>query len=223
MKKIILYGAGVFCQRFLSVVGEEPPFELLAFCDSDLSRQGRRICGAPVIAPEELAAYPYDKIVITTVKYAQEITERLTGALCIPAEKIAVLSEEAVDRLELDCFLREARETPAPKVWLFCAPDYGNLGDHAIAEAEHRFFKSAFGIELVEVPTGSYSFCGPAVKAEIGPSDLQLITGGGFLGSLWIGMERQVREIVAAYPENRIIVLPQTYIGRRPPRGQRSE
>lgn len=219
MKKIILYGIGVFCERFLSIVGGDPPFELLACCDSNPARWGQRFYGVPVIAPEELASYPYDKIVITTVKYAQEITERLSMALHIPVEKIAVLSEAEVDRLEREQFLREARETAAPKAWLFCAPDYGNLGDHAIADAEHRFFKSAFGLELVEVPAGRYSICGPLAKGEITTSDLVLITGGGFLGSLWTNMNRLALEAVASCPENRIIILPQTLYWEETPEG----
>lgn len=210
MKKIILYGLGVFCQRFLSAVGKTPPFELLACCDSNPTRQGQLFYGTPVIAPEDLAAYPFDRIVITTTRYAGEITESLTGRFRVPEEKITVLTEKAVERIERERFLREARKTPSPRAWLFCAPDYENLGDHAIAAAEHRFFKSAFHMELVEVPAGVFQVCGPAAKDEIKPSDLILITGGGFLGSLWIHTERQTREVAASYPENRIIVLPQT-------------
>lgn len=223
MKKVVLCGLGVFCQRFLSAVGETPPFELLACCDSNPARQGRRFYGAPVIAPEELAAYPYDEIMITTFKYAGEITESLTGRFRVPEEKITVLSEETVERIERERFLQEVRETASPKAWLFCAPDYGNLGDHAIAAAEHRFFKNAFHMELIEVPAGGFPVCGPAAKGEIKPSDLILITGGGFLGSIWMHSERQTREVVASYPENRIIVLPQTLYWEKLPEYEAEE
>lgn len=220
MKKVILYGVGAFCRRLLSVVGEEhPPFELLAFCDSDPTQWGRRFHGAEIISPEELASYPYDEIVVTTAEYAGEIIESLTERFHISAETITVLSEAAVDRMEKERFLRRVRETPAPRAWLFCAPDYGNLGDHAIAKAEHRFFKTAFGLELVEVPAKNYSICGPAAKDEITPSDLLFITGGGFLGSLWMNMQRLAREVVAEYPKNRIIVLPQTLYWEETPEG----
>lgn len=218
-----MYGVGVFCRRFLYAAGERPLFELLACCDSDPARQGQRFHGAPVIAPEELAAYPCDRIVITTTKYAEEITASLTERFRIPEEKITVLTGEMVEGLERERFLREARGTPSPRAWLFCAPDYDNLGDHAIAAAEHRFFKSAFHMELVEVPLGVFAVCGPAAKEEIQPSDLILITGGGFLGSLWIDNERQVREVVASYPENRIIVLPQTLYWEDSPEARAEE
>ena len=48
------------------------------------------------------------------------------------------------------------------------------------------------------------------IKAKTNRNDIILIHGGGFLGTLWMGQELHVRKIIETFPNNKIIILPQT-------------
>lgn len=48
------------------------------------------------------------------------------------------------------------------------------------------------------------------IKNTVTPEDLVVISGGGWMGNLWIHNECVIREIVQNYPNNKIIILPQT-------------
>ena len=55
-------------------------------------------------------------------------------------------------------------------------------------------------------------------------NDIILITGGGFLGSLWLyNGEENVRNILKEYPDNKVIILPQTIYFEKNKRGEKNE
>lgn len=104
----------------------------------------------------------------------------------------------------------EAKRAEDKKAWLFLTADYCNLGNHAIAKATRSFFKRKYDLTLIEVPMRTMHELLPFVKTYVDTKDLLFITGGGFIGSIWFDGELEVREIVEAFPDNRIIVLPQS-------------
>lgn len=57
-----------------------------------------------------------------------------------------------------------------------------------------------------------YFYC--AYKNEIQKiitaGDIILIHGGGFLGDLWLNEEEMARDILVRFPDNKVIILPQT-------------
>lgn len=94
---------------------------------------------------------------------------------------------------------------------LIGSPMHGNLGDHAIAWAEVRFFNTYFkDYSIFEIPTPVYNSLFSKIRKAIKTSDIILISGGGWLGDIWIHNENTVRDIVTRYPKNRVIILPQT-------------
>lgn len=98
-----------------------------------------------------------------------------------------------------------------PAFILFNSPDYGNLGDHAIAYAERRFFRKLFpNIEFIEISCEQYIKENLLIQNVIQKEDILLISGGGYLGSLWLWLEDLTKNIVAQYKENKILILPQT-------------
>lgn len=124
--------------------------------------------------------------------------------------------KQAIRGLTRDCRYRPVLSqlrTPseAGRFILMATPEHGNLGDHAIATAEHDFLADAFPEKEVCEITGD---CYRALKAKIVPlvrhEDVLFITGGGFLGSLWMNEEELVRDIIVSFPGNRIVVFPQT-------------
>lgn len=97
------------------------------------------------------------------------------------------------------------------KIFLFGTPMHGNLGDHAIAVQEQYFFEDFFqDYEYFEILMPMYHTQKEIIKDAVTPEDLVVISGGGWMGNLWIHNEFVIREIVQNYPNNKIIILPQT-------------
>lgn len=97
------------------------------------------------------------------------------------------------------------------KIVLFGVPIHGNIGDHLIAEAETTFLKKYVPEFVVfEIPLDFYEIEKKFLLRVIRKDDLILISGGGWLGSLWPYEERIVHEICTFYKNNMIVVFPQT-------------
>ena len=94
---------------------------------------------------------------------------------------------------------------------LLGSPEHGNLGDHAISVAERLFFKDYFqNKDVVELSGDIYRSNIKYIKKHIKQDDVLFITGGGFLGSLWLNEEEMVRQVIKDFPKNKIFILPQT-------------
>lgn len=97
------------------------------------------------------------------------------------------------------------------RIILFCTPEHGNLGDHAIAIAQDKFFKDNFPkINIIEITSHFYLKKKEVIKKLINETDILVISGGGFIGSLWLNEEYLVRDIISNFLENKIIIFPQT-------------
>ena len=95
------------------------------------------------------------------------------------------------------------------KVFLIFTPEYGNLGDHAIAKSEKNL--------LDELNISYTEITGVQLKSIQGVGALRvfngatiLITGGGFLGTLWFSAELLVRDIIKNNPRSKILLFPNT-------------
>jgi pyruvyl transferase EpsI len=218
--RVVIYAVGALCVNWFKRFDEEGfseyPFRLLAFCDANPQKQGTAFLGKEVISPERLSGLDYDYILISSPLIAEEVIASLTKVYSIPREKILKLNVFNTDNLyHLKIYSKsfprqESRRAGENKAYLFCAPDYGNLGDHAIASAENEFFCQRFAIKLAEIECSKFDELLPHLRRHIAPHELVLVTGGGFLGSLWEVMEFQVRKVVETFHENSIIILPQT-------------
>lgn len=97
------------------------------------------------------------------------------------------------------------------KFILVGTPLHGNLGDQAISLAEYEYLKKNFSDRLIiEIPRYYFELFEEQLKKYIKKSDVILIPGGGFLGTLWIAEEYFVRKIIQQYPRNPIVIFPQT-------------
>ncbi len=109
----------------------------------------------------------------------------------------------------------------APAFILFNSPEYGNLGDHAIAYAEKEYFKSLFpNRDFIEISAKQYISDNLNIKNYIKKEDVLLLTGGGYLGSVWPWLEDLSLNIIENYPDNKIIILPQTVYFDNTPFGE---
>ena len=146
----------------------------------------------------------------TSIRIGREAWGKLKRILAsTPAERL--LKRGAGDVIaERDFHLavsRYKKHIANTKVVLLQTPVHGNLGDHAIAQAE---------IEMLQKLSISYAEC-PWTKGieeqcakETHSRETVLIHGGGFMGQLWPVEEKRLRDSILAFHNNRIIILPQT-------------
>lgn len=100
-------------------------------------------------------------------------------------------------------------ETTSPRVIVVGCPDYGNLGDQAIAFAERYFIERSTGV----APTMLY---GPLeqywdfLKKEVKADDVICLQGGGNMGTLYESYENERLAMIERFKRNRIVLFPQT-------------
>ena len=98
-----------------------------------------------------------------------------------------------------------------PKFWFLDAPSYGNLGDQAIAYSCICFLKENFpDRDIVEVLESQIISRLNWVKKHIRPKDIIILNGGGNLGDLYPRYEFIRRQIISSFPNNQIIIFPQS-------------
>lgn len=96
------------------------------------------------------------------------------------------------------------------RIYLFGIPVHGNLGDQAILISELKFLNDNFkDHKIILVESNIVLKSNTLLKKIIGKS-LILVSGGGFLGSLWMEEEKMFRKTIQNFSNNTIIVLPQT-------------
>ena len=100
-----------------------------------------------------------------------------------------------------------------PAFILLNSPDYPNIGDHAIALAVRKFLKALDKTrDIYEITSSHYR--NSNIREYIKENDILILTGGGYLGSLWIFLEDTVRNIIINHPNNHIYIFPQSlYFG----------
>ena len=94
---------------------------------------------------------------------------------------------------------------------LMGVPHHGNLGDNAIALAEEEMISKYFPeYELLEIPEKYLSSCIIKARKFISDDDIILMHGGGNIGDTYIVPEKGRREVIELFPNNKIIIFPQT-------------
>lgn len=107
--------------------------------------------------------------------------------------------------------LNEMKKNKEKKILLIGTPVHGNLGDHAIALEEKNFLNFYFPeYKFYEITMPMYNVLKKKIKKNINKNDLIFISGGGWMGNLWLHNENVIREIVSSYLNNQIIIFPQT-------------
>ncbi|WP_022772816.1 polysaccharide pyruvyl transferase family protein [Butyrivibrio sp. AE2015] len=100
-------------------------------------------------------------------------------------------------------------------------PNHGNLGDHAIAIAEQRFFYERFPSIRYREITGDYYRKNSSIIKKLMKTNIVLgISGGGYIGDVWMEEEELVRSVVSSFPDNKIIIFPQTVYYRDTEQGK---
>lgn len=90
--KILLFGASLGGQNFMKNHISE--YEYLAIVDNDVNKHGLLMNNIPIISPENIVQYEYDKIVVASM-YVDSIRKQLVD-LAVPLEKIEFASKNSM-------------------------------------------------------------------------------------------------------------------------------
>ena len=103
---------------------------------------------------------------------------------------------------------------------LFGTPLHGNIGDHAITIAEYKLLKDIEIEDVFEVSSFKRQYIIKYLKNHVSKNAIIMINGGGFMGSQWIREEEMIRDVVSSFPNNKIIIFPQTIYYKQDENGQ---
>ena len=107
--------------------------------------------------------------------------------------------------------IKKLKSNKNKKIFLFGTPMHGNLGDHAIAIQEQYFFEDFFpDYEYFEILMPMYHTQKKIIKNTVTPEDLVVISGGGWMGNLWIPEELLIQQIIKDFVDKKIVIFPQT-------------
>lgn len=207
-KKVAVWGTGDHSTKNLAGLDGNYPFDLRCFVDSNPQKSGTMFLDRPVISPEQLKVSDIDYVAIGAIRYKDEIMRTLTETLHFPKECILTIPSYSLMRkmAENFCSIKTVQQKHA---YVFVAPDYGNLGDHAIMEGERTFLED-MGMCVHEFPAYCFSNYEYITRCTSKSDGVIFITGGGFLGSLWPEHQMQTLQIIKLHPNNPIVIFPQT-------------
>ena len=95
--------------------------------------------------------------------------------------------------------------------FLVMTPRYKNYGDHLIALSERILLREAGISNIIEVPYEDCQEIGSDFRRLLGEGDSLLFTGGGYLGSLWPGLEQASEEILSSVSSsNKVFFFPES-------------
>jgi len=97
------------------------------------------------------------------------------------------------------------------KIIVMGIPHHGNIGDNAIAIAEEELLNKYFKEYKIYYMQEKYlDVCANRIKKFINVEDIILLHGGGNIGDTYARPETGRREVIKLFPNNKIIVFPQT-------------
>jgi 2-polyprenyl-3-methyl-5-hydroxy-6-metoxy-1,4-benzoquinol methylase len=86
-RPVIVWGTGAHTLRLLASTRLSEA-KITAFVDSNPRYQGKRLNGAPIIAPSKLTSYPESPLLISSRPYQEEIAHSIRATLQLPNEII---------------------------------------------------------------------------------------------------------------------------------------
>ena len=182
--------------------------------DNDKSKWGKSdtYTNLTCIAPEKLYGQKDAEALITVGDpYIIEKIKKQLEDMHIPYKVLVQEIDKWTSGEKLPEHLRSMSDNEK-KILLFNTPEHDNIGDYLITLAELDFLKKYFkDYKIYEITDIEYSWYHLKIKKNVTINDIILITGGGFLGSLWLyNGEKNVRNILKEYHHNKIVILPQT-------------
>lgn len=98
------------------------------------------------------------------------------------------------------------------KIYVINTPLHTNIGDSAIAYAQNIFLQKNIGddYKIVEVTSGEWARFRKVLGCIVRKKDIIMQHGGGNMGITWFNEEIERRRIIEQFPNNKMIIFPQT-------------
>lgn len=97
------------------------------------------------------------------------------------------------------------------KIIFMLTPEFGNIGDHAIYQAQLSFFKENYSeFDLLEITYNESFHLFPMVSKTVDQEDIIILMGGGSFGDLYPRVDIERRKIITTFINNKIIQMPQS-------------
>ncbi|MBW9145263.1 polysaccharide pyruvyl transferase family protein [Clostridium sp. CM027] len=108
--------------------------------------------------------------------------------------------------------LEEIQEYKKTKKVLFClTPNYGNMGDQAIAYATKKFFEENFkDYGFLQFERDEFYSYAKSIKKIVNEDDIIAIQGGGNMGNLYLREEHARRLVIKKFDECKVVSMPTT-------------
>lgn len=98
-------------------------------------------------------------------------------------------------------------------VYIVTTPEYGNIGDHAIADVEKMYLESKFPDYLIiEIPDSRFDEVILSLIKNINSYDIICFIGGGNFGILYPGIEYNRRFLIKKCRKAKIYLFPQSSV-----------
>lgn len=188
----------------------------LIYIDSFVEDNNATHNGIPVVNVNALRNYEIDEIIILSFLYEEDMLEtirKLYGDLY----KVKAFYGEVSTSIEgtmgelYDVYKSFQSPAHMNTIYFMGTPDHGNIGDNLLTLGVNKFLVDYFSeynvIEITQYDYYDYRGMINSIKRD---SDIVLIDGGGFLGSLWEIEYTCVEMIMRDFKNNKIVVLPQS-------------
>lgn len=114
--------------------------------------------------------------------------------------------KDYIKQEELICDISSKRH-----FWFLDAPEYGNIGDQAIAYATTLFLRNNFPeFDIIEIQQSKTIKYLNWIKKNIKEGDIIILQGGGNFGNLYPPYEAVRRKVVQSFTKNKIVIFPQS-------------
>lgn len=107
--------------------------------------------------------------------------------------------------------IRKKIQSEGNKILFIGSSTYNNLGDHLLASNSLLFLRKVFPeYVIIEIPTQIYKRFSKELEKDISVIIPVIISGGGWMGSLWPEDEYMMQRMLSSFSDNKIIIFPQT-------------
>lgn len=214
-----LFGSGrnadVILETYREILGQIKSKYI--YIDSNKESLMYKHLNKDIINISDIENYDINKIIICSIYYEKDMLDGLNKIGY--SGKIYRVYDEDVVNLDgilvgnfYELYLKFVKSEQKKRILLIGTPEYSNIGDHLIALAEHEYLKKYFPeYTIIEISNMEYCLHKTKLKKLIKNDDLLMVTGGGFLGSLWTeGLFDEVLDLIDGYPDNEIVIMPQS-------------
>ena len=153
-----------------------------------------------------------DGKISTAADQIWKLDEKIADSVAMLQENLSGyvwMSEQRMTKAAYQRDINELRQRK--KAIMLATAEHGNIGDSAITLAEQQILGEQFS-EYFQVEISTYEFDRKEVylHAILNTEDIIFVNGGGNMGDRYIEEEELRRKIVCEFPNNKIVILPQT-------------